>query len=402
MACSGISHTGCSTKLVDIEEIVNDGQLFEEYTGDDIDDDEVVPNYMVPGDFTRNEKIDIVGADIQKPLKFEENQEKMREFIQDLCSHKLDTKEIAMEAKKLMSKKHRIMPSHANMIYTYRCMIQEGLIKQNFHFERHFRSKTFRAKSGVMVITVVSSPGTFSCKFDCHYCPNEPAHEGNGFQAQPRSYIFNEPGVRRANRNGFDAVLQVRDRARSYIINGLPVDKIEIIVLGGTWHSYPKDYRYEFIRDLFYAANTLYDEDFNESPRPKLDIREEHRINESAKARIIGVTSETRPDQITPETIEEMRYQGVTRVQLGVQHTDDEILRIINRRCPTKTTIKAIKMLKDNCFKVDIHLMPDLPGSDYEKDMKMFQYILESEDLQADQWKIYPCMTIPWTKIKEW
>lgn len=367
-------------------------------------EDAIVAPFMKPNEeFQYNDAIDM---ELPKPLKFEQNQVTVRAYVKDLCDSDISTKEKVKKIKIELSRKHHLMPSNANLLYTYRSMILDGTIEANHDFERLFKGHSYRENSGVMVITVVTSPTPkgqdFSCKYDCHYCPSEPAHAGNGFQNQPRSYIFNEPGVRRANRNKFDAVLQLRDRARSYIINGLPVDKIEIIILGGTWHSYPEDYREEFVRDLFYAANTLWDSDFNENPRAKYDIKEEQRINETDKSRIIGVTIETRPDQINSKSVVELRRLGVTRVQLGVQHIDDNILKIINRQCKTRTVIRAIKLLKDSCFKVDIHLMPDLPGSDYGKDMEMFKYVLGSPDIQADQWKIYPCMTIPWTEIKRW
>ena len=96
------------------------------------------------------------------------------------------------------------------------------------------------------------------------------------------------------------------------------------------------------------------------------------------------------------------RKYGVTRVQIGIQHTDDLILEKINRQCYQNDTIQAIKLLKDNCFKVDIHIMPDLPGSDLEKDKLMFHKIINNHLYQADQWKIYPCNVLEYTKIKEW
>ncbi len=373
-------------------------------------------SYMIKphdDDFSYNDKIDILGA-IPKPRKLEEDQVKMRAFIQDLYELAPtieDGEKCAKSKNKIilqLRRKYKMSPSISNIIYTYRTMLGNTLKEPSPAIEKHFQFKTVRKNSGVMVITVVLSPHPgsdgqdFSCKFDCHYCPSEPAHEGNNWQDQPRSYIFNEPGVRRANRNKFDPILQFRDRARAYLVNGLPVDKIELIILGGTWDSYPEGYRERFVRDLYYAANTLWDIDFNELPREKLDVPSEHKLNERSKCRIIGLTIETRPDQITPRAIRHLRYLGVTRVQLGVQHTDDAILKKINRQCKTWRTIEAIKMLKDCCFKVDIHLMPDLPGSSYELDMQMFSRVLETEDFQADQWKIYPCMTIPWTKIEKW
>lgn len=289
-------------------------------------------------------------------------------------------------------KTYKICPKKSQIFCMYRHLVESGEIKQNIHLESYLITKKIRALSGVLVITVVTSPGNFSCPKDCHYCPNEPG--------QPRSYLSDEPGVQRANRNGFDAVKQFVDRARTHYINGHPVDKIELLVLGGTWSGYPVDYQEEFIRDLFYAANTFFDD--QKVVRDRLSLEDEQHINETARCKIIGLTLETRPDFITKYEIKRLRRYGCTRVQIGVQHTDDEILNKINRGCLNKHTIKAMKLLKDSGFKVDIHIMPDLPGSNPKKDMECFEYILGSPDIQADQWKIYPCEVVPWTKIEEW
>lgn len=273
--------------------------------------------------------------------------------------------------------------------------------KYNKHIEGFFKTKNVKSHSGVLVITVLTSPGKFSCPKDCHYCPNEVDKNGN--PVMPRSYISTEPACRRATKNRFDAVLQFFDRARTLHKIGHVVDKIEILVLGGTWSFYPKDYQTEFVRDLFYAANVYWEAYRNESNlRERLTLAEEQRLNEKAKVRIIGITLETRPDYITKTEIKRFRMLGCTRVQLGIQHTDDTILKKINRDATNADSIKAIKLLKENGFKVDIHIMPDLPGSTPELDRKMFDYILKSPDLQADYWKIYPCEVTPFTKIKEW
>lgn len=204
---------------------------------------------------------------------------------------------------------------------------------------------------------------TFSCKYDCFYCPSEPG--------QPRSYIKKEPAVARANQHRFDAINQFRDRGLTYLINGHPFDKVELIVLGGTWTSYPRDYQDDFICDLYYAANTFYNKDYETNPREKKTLEEEILMNETSFCRIIGLTLETRPDQINAEEIIRFRRFGVTRVQLGVQHVDKDILQYVNRGCYTEDAINAIRLLKDSCYKVDIHLMPDLPSSSPEKDRSM-------------------------------
>ena len=217
--------------------------------------------------------------------------------------------------------------------------------------------------------------------------------------AQPRSYLSSEPAVSRANQNGWDCVAQFRDIAGKRIVCGHNVTKVEGIVIGGTWSYYPKDYQDRFIRDFYYAANTLY----SSLPiRERKSLSEEIKINETTRCRVIGLTLETRPDFITKREIIRLRNFGCTRVQLGIQHINDDILRYINRGCNHSKSVKAIKLLKDAGFKVDIHLMPDLPSSNFWEDVRMFEYVLNKEELQADQWKIYPCQTLEHSEIKRW
>ena len=255
--------------------------------------------------------------------------------------------------------------------------------------------------------------GTFDIIILNKYCNN--INIGNNCIAikieQPRSYISTEPAVMRANRNNFDPILQFYNRASGLEMCGHIIDKIEIIVLGGTWSHYPVGYQEEFIRDLYYSANTYY----SDIKREKSDLQNEIKFNQSAKCRIIGLTLETRPDCINKTEIIRLRNYGCTRVQIGVQHINDKILKDIERGCYLIHTIKALQLLKQNGYKVDYHLMPDLPGSNYEIDKDMFDTILDvqsitqsgnmydyklgSPELQADQWKIYPTEVTRWTKI---
>uniref|UniRef100_A0A0G4I3R9 tRNA carboxymethyluridine synthase n=1 Tax=Chromera velia CCMP2878 TaxID=1169474 RepID=A0A0G4I3R9_9ALVE len=304
-----------------------------------------------------------------------------------------------------LRKEKKITPSKPQLIASYQKLLKTGELAADPLIEQFLIKKIVRTASGVIVITVLTSPGPFSCPKDCHYCPKEPG--------QPRSYLSTEPAVLRANQNGWDAVSQFNDRAGTLQRNGHTVDKIEILVLGGTWSGYPRDYQEEFVRDLFYAANIFHDvpdETLDEcakgaavkGKRAPLSLEEEQRRNETAQARIIGVTLETRPDFINKYELNRLRRFGCTRVQIGVQHTDNEILEKINRGHSVEHAVKAVQLLKDSCFKVDIHLMPDLPGSDPERDLKMFNYVLHSPDLQADQWKIYPCEVTPFSEIEKW
>lgn len=284
--------------------------------------------------------------------------------------------------------------------------IYHEMLDDNYEFKHNWLPylilKSPKSESGVLVVTVVTSPNPivdgrpqkFSCEWNCYYCPNEPG--------QPRSYLHDEPSVLRANMNGFDPVLQFTDRLLSLVYNGHPADKIELLVLGGTWSSYPLQYRETFVRDLFYAANTFRLNTNETSSRDRLSLEDEKLINETAKCKIIGLTLETRPDCINDLEVVHFRCVGATRIQLGIQQTDDGILRKINRECTTDQAKLGIKRLKECGFKVDIHLMTQLPGADVELDRKMFQDVLDDPDWQADQWKVYPCEIVPWTVIQKW
>ncbi|ARF09600.1 radical SAM superfamily protein [Indivirus ILV1] len=377
-----------------------------------------------------NENTDEIEDIIPIPKDFIENPIVIEPVIHKMLKTEINSTNEFLKFIRAQQKIIHITLSPIKILYVYRMMIKDGKINKNEHYEKFMKAKNMRSTSGVMVVTLVTSPWpktaeedygleiegdihkgdiiikpertielakkykNFSCKFDCFFCPSEPG--------QARSYLKREPAVARANQNRFDAISQFRDRGLTYLINGHYFDKVELLVLGGTWSSYPKDYQEEFILDTYYAANTFYDKNFKINRREKLSIEEEIRINEKTLCRIIGLTLETRPDQINPDELIRFRRFGVTRVQIGVQHTNDIVLKYVNRGCYYKDIIRAIKLLKDNCFKVDIHLMPDLPGSTPKMDKEMFEFILNCFDLQIDQIKIYPCSVVPWTQIAIW
>ena len=255
--------------------------------------------------------------------------------------------------------------------------------------------KPVRSWSGVLVVTVVMRPDKFSCPYDCYYCPDE--RKENGAETdQPRSYLSTEPAVARANRNEFDAARQFWSRIDTLRTNGHTINKIEIIVLGGTFTTYPRDYQKEFIRDLFFAAND------GERTRERESLAHEQWLNEAAKNRIIGISLETRPDHINNYNLKLFRLYGCTRVQLGIQHTDDDILQGVNRGHNVKTGVDAIKLLKDWGFKVDLHVMPDLPGCTPDMDKEMLTKVITGKEYSPDYLKIYPCLDITFTKIRGW
>lgn len=349
-------------------------------------------------------------------------------IIDDLLSLKNDEKHIL---DKVHSIKRKYKCNHKNsfLLHVFHNLYEKVDSKYTENDMKRLKQilqiKKGKSHSGVLVITIFTSPypeyydsstgkvikQSFSCKWSCSYCPNEPG--------QPRSYLKGEPGVLRANKYGFDCVRQMWGRMETLAAIGHPVDKLEVLVLGGTWTSYPLQYREEFCRDIYYAANTF---GLNNS-RDRLSLSEEKQMNKDAHCKVIGLTLETRPDTITPTEIKNFRMYGCTRIQLGIQHTDDDILRHINRKCPTIKTINAINLLKNSGYKIDGHWMPNLPGSSHEKDMFMFNDVLLNSDLpkhyirngieyeeyklihpelQVDQWKVYPCSTVPWTDIEKW
>lgn len=305
---------------------------------------------------------------------------------------------------------YKIIPSMSKLLSVYRSLISSNEIVYNKKFEELFRTRLIRSQSGVIVITVFTSPypetsseiQRFSCSNNCHYCPKEPN--------QPRSYQIGEPAVARANHCHFIASEQFYERGVSYITMGHPLDKIELIVSGGTFTSYPREYIATFFRDLFYAANVIYDRIVGKTIRQPLSLYDEQMINQKySTVKIIGITIETRPDKINYDELRFLRSLGVTRAQIGVQHIDDRVLKQINRGCTNNDTIHAIKLLKETGFKVDIHLMPDLPppigltpAQMVKLDKWMFDQVIDRPEYQADQWKIYPCQTIPYTEIKKW
>jgi len=299
-----------------------------------------------------------------------------------------------------IQRKNKIILKKRVIIKSYRYMLEKKEIEHNDTILKLLCVKPSRGISGITSITLVMSPfpngQTFSCKHDCYYCPNEPAHSDNNFQAQPRSYLYNEPAVRRANQNKFLAYEQMIDRMDTLNMNGHIIDKLEIILEGGTYTEYPVEYLEEYIRDIYYSANTY----FERTKRQKKELKYEVLVNKSSKVHIIGICIETRPDAITSDWIYHFRRCGVTRIQLGVQSTHNDILKKINRGHTIEQARDCIEYLKNLCFKIDIHIMPDLPFTTIEKDKECFDYVYSV--LQPDQMKIYPCSVTPWTVIKKW
>jgi len=307
----------------------------------------------------------------------------------------------------------RQMPSSKELLQSYHKLLKAHKINPTPDLEKILIKRAVRTLSGVAIITVLTKP--FPCPGQCVYCPSEPG--------MPKSYISDEPAANRALKLKFDPFKQVYTRIKALEANGHPTDKIELIVKGGTWNAYPPAYQYWFILRCFEACNKrLPSADFSlSSPRGSgmvaaaaitrsktADGRLIKKLitqqikNESAKHRIIGLTLETRPDFINKKTTEQMREMGCTRIEMGVQTTDEKTLKKIRRGHNVQAVKSATRLLKEFGFKVDYHLMPQLPGSTPAKDLKMMLSIFSDADFRPDMIKIYPCTVIKNTELYNW
>ena len=245
---------------------------------------------------------------------------------------------------------------------------------QKFH-------KPVKTISGVTPLAVTTKPR--KCNHGtCTYCPSLKV---------PQSYTPKSPVVMRGKRLDYDPYRQVKDRLEAFHIMDHPSDKIELIVMGGTFLSYPKDYQHEFIKRCYDALNGVDSENLEEAKK----------ANEKAKHRCIALCIETRPDVCNEEEIKRILEFGCTRVELGVQIIDDEIYKRTNRGHNVKDVIEATERLKNYGFKVGYHLMPGLPGSNPEKDIELFLKIFSDERFKPDQLKIYPCQVIKGSELEK-
>ena len=222
------------------------------------------------------------------------------------------------------------------------------------------------------------------CPGECIYCPT--------FPDVPKSYTPESPAVLRAKLCNYEPKKQVEERLRVLSGLGHPADKIELIVMGGTFLAYPKEYQYQFIKDCYDGLNG------NES----LTLEAAKQMNETAGHRCVGLCVETRPDWCHEEEVSRMLEFGTTRVELGVQTLDDNIYRLVKRGHNVTEVVKATKLLKDNGFKVYYHWMPGLPSSSLEHDLELSQQLFANEDFRPDGLKLYPTLVISGTELEAW
>lgn len=242
--------------------------------------------------------------------------------------------------------------------------------------------KPMRTASGTAVVAVMSSP--HPCPHGkCIFCPGGVEHNS------PQSYTGKEPAARRASRNEYDPYRQVRDRIEQLTVIGHDTSKIDLIVMGGTFTCRDWDYQEWFVRRCFDAMN--------EEDAPDLETAQD--LNEHSKHKCVALAVETRPDSFDEEEAKNVMKLGATRIELGVQILDDDILDAVNRGHSIKDIIDATKMGKTFGLPVGYHIMPGLPGSNPEKDIESFKRIFSDSDFFPDSFKFYTTLVVPGTHL---
>jgi len=287
--------------------------------------------------------------------------------------------------------KKKKMPTNSEMLVFYKVLVDLGEQTSSRQVEQLLRKIKVRSNSGVAVVSLLTKP--YACPGRCIYCPTE--------KEMPKSYLSKEPAAARALANNFDPYLQVVNRLRALVSNGHPVDKLEVIVIGGTWSFYEQEYQEDFIKEIFRASNNFLAEKDKIIEKDFQTLEELQKINETANVRVIGLSVETRPDHINEEELNRLRRYGVTKVEIGVQHLNDEVLEFNKRGIKTARVSEATELLRNTGFKIVYHMMPNLPQSNLQMDVQMFKDLFSGKDFHPDMIKIYPCVVLQKTELYE-
>jgi elongator complex protein 3 len=276
------------------------------------------------------------------------------------------------------------IPKHA-LVTVYRRMVEAGDWEEDEALLRLIRMKPIRTLSGVTTVTVLTK--FHPCPGNCIFCPQE--------DQLPKSYLSEEPGAKRGVDNNFDPFFQVHNRIRALEAVGHPTDKIELLILGGSFSSYPRDYQEWFVRRCFDAMNEV---------DPAADTSDEtlaeaQKRNVTGPHRNVGMVVETRPDLVTKEELAWYRTLGVTKVQMGAQSMDDHILKLNHRGHSVQDTLDATALLRAGGFKIVLHWMPNLLGATPESDREDFQRLWGAGAGCPDELKIYPCQLLEHTEL---
>ncbi len=361
------------------------------------------------------------------PEKYEQEISLILDNISGLSDQKWSYKKFHKILRKY-PKDGKGMFSRDQLVRGYRYLVKNGTVKFDQNLMDRIKMRPVRTISGVAPVTVLTKP--FPCPGKCIFCPND--------VRMPKSYLRDEPGAQRAERNSFDPYLQTYNRLLALQNIGHNITKVELIVLGGTWSFYPEEYQIWFIKRCFDAMNDFgvhdgrdkvkTNNDFEEadkSPARKIDgsrksynqiinevvhhkgkklisdsekatweeLFEAQIKNESATARSVGLVIETRPDWIKEKEIVKFRKLGATKIQIGIQSLNDKVMELNRRGHGSKETREAIRLLRMGGFKIHAHWMPNLYGSTVTEDIKDYKRLWRKE-IRPDELKVYPTSII--------
>jgi len=304
-----------------------------------------------------------------------------KEIIEDLMKIPSPSREDVNRVKTKIAEKYRLsrVPSNSEILSRLTPTQKTKLLKV-------LRRKTVRTVSGVTIIAAMTKPWPCPKKEPCAYCPGGPKH------GVPQSYTGHEPAAMRGWQNEYDPFRQVRQRIEQYRSIGHVVDKVELIIMGGTFPSTPVEYQEYFVQRCLDAI----------TEKESKSLEEAKKLAESSRIRNVGITVETRPDWSKEIHVDRMLSMGVTRVEIGVQNVYDDIYELVNRGHKVRDVIEATRILKDSGLKVVYHMMPGLPGSSFQRDLEGFKKIFSDSNFKPDMLKIYPCLVIEGTKLYEW
>lgn len=387
-----------------------------------------------------------------RPLDLQMHAESLLAILREVIARpELTRPDIHRLTRRVARERHAPVFGQDDLIRAYRTFTTDGLLPPyDPAIIERLRLKPVRTASGVTPVTVLTKP--FPCPGECIFCPND--------VRMPKSYLSDEPGAQRAEQNAFDPYLQTMSRLRAYTNTGHPIDKIEVIVLGGTWSFYPETYQIWFIRRIFDALNdygagrsqvdaveqalrgasqlhpdrnrtdaqvdgaqmvetynrvvqSIYRDEMTRSraaaeaiavglrARTLTDeyatwdeLAAAQQENEEAACRCVGLVIETRPDHIDEAEVLRIRRLGCTKVQIGIQSLNDDVLRLNRRGHMVAATRRAIWLLRRAGFKIHAHWMPNLYGSTPDDDIRDYERLFADPDFRPDELKVYPCSLI--------
>jgi elongator complex protein 3 len=268
------------------------------------------------------------------------------------------------------------------LVAAFRRFCQAGKLTFSHQTLQRLQMKPTRTQSGVATVTVLTKP--WPCPGECIFCPTD--------EQMPKSYLSDEPGALRAAQSQFDPYATTAGRLRALENIGHPTDKVELLVLGGTWSCYPADYQAWYIQRCFDALNGA----------ASASLAQAQQLNEGAAHRNVGLVIETRPDFVNPAEVQRLRGYGVTKVQLGAQSLNDEILALNQRGHTVEQTRAAVGLLRAAGFKIHLHWMPNLLGATPQSDLADYEKLWSDPGLRPDELKIYPCVLTRESELMRW